>query len=139
MTGNRSVTELFSKSFPDLLGTYRSLSEESQAPRENFGEVSTERASASDNLYMLVLVAHLAFWFWVFWRLSSYVVSTPGLPVWFVMVVYFILFKLPLGALLAFLVMYFFENQGQYFSNSGLPAGYPAFVPQKQAWDYYMK
>lgn len=117
MTGNKSITELFSKSFPDLLGTYRSLSEQEQSQsRENY-VYGQNTADGSDNLYMLLLVAHLVFWFWVFWRLSTFVVSTPGLPIWFVMLAYFVLFRLPLGALLAFMFMYFFQNQGLYFSS----------------------
>lgn len=117
MTPAPSMTEWITQPFPRMIETFQKLTFESSDVKENLDDSQVARPSstlaAAVNMQAMFMVIYFIAWLYVFWYITSYVVSTMNLSVWVVMAIYYVLFNFPLGALLAYLLVYFYSQQGQ--------------------------
>ncbi len=131
MNATPSLSEWITQPFPRIVETFQQITVGSSDVKENLDDNSSavvpynSGARTALNIEAMFMILYFVAWLYVFWYLTSYVLSTPNLSVWVVMIMYFVLFNFPLGALLAYLFLYFYSQQGQ--KNLFMPQRYSMY------------
>lgn len=126
MNATPSLSEWITQPFPRIVETFQQITVGSSDVKENLDDSqSVQPMRTALNIEAMFMILYFVAWLYVFWYLTSYVLSTPNLSVWVVMIMYFVLFNFPLGALLAYLFLYFYSQQGQ--KNLFMPQRYSMY------------